>query len=271
MGNIDEIILSSADEIAEEFLSDLREGYMRFNGLMYGLKNIRPERLTVDENSGLDIDFYKTDYFTYRVFDKIYQKLKANNFKFKIDKLQDLNIYSPFLSSWGLVTFVIINQGYGDEILIGKRSNAVIVDKEKWHFSMNEAFSMNDKNEYGHPSLSACLFRGLEEELGISDIFKKYVKQYEFLDLVIGVDRFEIGVTSFVRIELNETFTFKILLDLYSIAQDGKLETSSITSIPIKSIDEFIDDNYDNISAGCRGGLKALNARYKAGYLRESI
>jgi hypothetical protein len=236
---------------------------------MFGVNKIRAERLTQDENSGFTINFYKTDYFTYRTFAKIHQQFKIVPGLFDIKSLHDLNTYTTFLSSFGLANFIIINQGNGDEVVIGRRSNAVVVDKGKLHFSMNEAFSMNDVDEYGNPSFSACLFRGLEEELGISQSFKKYVVNHEFLDLIIGTDRFELGITCFARIEFNETFTLNTLKELYSIAKDSKLETTSFLTVPVKDIDNFIKQNYDDISSGCRLALKALNSRYKAGYLRE--
>ncbi len=264
-----EIINQAAMQVAEEFLDDFRKGYIRFNGLLYGVDKIRAERLTQDENSGFTINFYKTDYFTYRTFAKIHQQYKNVGGIFEIRNLHDLNKYTPFLSSFGLANFIIINQGNGDEVIVGTRSNAVVVDKGKLHFSMNEAFSMKDVDEYGNPSFSACLFRGLEEELGISQLFKKYVVNHEFLDLIIGTDRFELGITCFARIELNETFTLNTLKELYSIAKDSKLETTSFITVPVKEIDTFINQNYDNISSGCRLALKALNARYKAGYLLE--
>jgi hypothetical protein len=78
-----------------------------------------------------------------------------------------------------------------------------------------------------------------------------------------------LGITCFARIEYNETFTLDTLKELYSIAKDSKLETTSFITVPVKEIDNFIKQNYDNISAGCRLALKALNSRYKAGYLRE--
>jgi hypothetical protein len=264
-----EAISRAARQVAEEFIDDFRNGYIRFNGLMFGVDKIRAERLTQDENSGFTISFYKTDYFTYRTFAKIHQHYKTVPGLFDIKNLHDLNTYTTFLSSFGLANFIIINQGNGDEVVIGRRSNAVVVDKGKLHFSMNEAFSMKDVDEYGNPSFSACLFRGLEEELGISQLFKKYVVNHEFLDLIIGTDRFELGITCFARIELNETFTLNTLRELYSIAKDSKLETTSFITVPVKEIDSFIKENYDNISSGCRLALKALNARYKAGYLRE--
>jgi hypothetical protein len=110
------------------------------------------------------------------------------------------------------------------------------------------------------------MFRGLEEELGVSPLFKKYISQYEFLDLGMDIDRFEMGITSFVRIELDATFTYQNLLELYSIAKDKELETGIIESIKMKDIDHYIKENYNNFSAGCRATLKALSARYKAGY-----
>ncbi len=270
--NPKELLKDCVEEVALIFNTDLENGFMRFNGLMYGVKKVRNERLTLEEEAGLDVLFYKTDYFTFRVFAKIYEKLNKNESSvFKVEKLQDLNSYSPFLSGFGLGTFIIINQGKGDEIILGRRSSGVVVDKGKWHFSMNEALSMKDVDEYGQPSLSACLFRGLQEELGISQKYKKYIKQYEFLDFILNPDRFEIGITSFVRIELTNEFTLKNLMEFYSIAQDGKLETSTIISLPINEIDEFIKKNDSDISSVCKGAIKALSTRYKAGYLRDDL
>jgi hypothetical protein len=269
--NSREVIELAASETAQDFLKDLNQGHTRFNNPMFGVYKIRSERISQDENSGFSIDFYQTDYFTHRTFVNIYNKYKDVPGKFEIKSLQDLNLYSPFLASFGLGNFLIINQGNGDEVIIGKRSMGVVVDKGKLHFSMNEAFSMNDVDEYGNPSFSACLFRGLEEELGISPIFKKYVTSHEFLDLVLGIDRLEMGITSIARIGLNDTFTFETLKELYSIAKDSKLETTSLLALPIKNIDVFLKENSTNVSQGCKMALMALNARYKAGYLREEV
>lgn len=261
------LIQGSVEEASIEFLRDLRDGEMRFNGLMYGVKKIRTERRTDDEKAGLDIDFYKTDYFTYNVLNKIYQKIGKQNFT--IERAKDLNFYSPFLSSFGLATFVVVNRGNGDEILIGKRSQSVFVDKGKWHYSMNEAFTIKDIDEYGNPSLTACLFRGIKEELGINELFKKYVDQYFFLDFLMITDRFEVGVSSCIRIKFDKNFTYINLLNLYQIGQDHKLETDSIQLIPVREINSFISENYNDISSACRGSLKLFKTRYDAGLFKN--
>lgn len=269
--NVSSAIQIAASQVAEELILDLQNGETRFNNEMFGVNKVRSQRLDKDEDAGFTIDFYKTDYFTYRTCVKLYQRYNGHEDRLQVEKLQDLNKYAPFLASFGVGTFIIINQGNGDEVIVGLRSKGVVVDQGRYHFTMNEAFSMKDVDEYGQPSLSACLFRGLEEELGISPIFKKYISDYQFLDLLLGVDRFEMGITSIARIKLNATFTFNKLRECYSIAKDSKLETSALISIPVNKIDAFLKEHAEKISQGCSFGLKAINARYKAGYLREEI
>ena len=270
ISNYENLIKETTKEIAEEFINELSKGFIRFNGLMYGIENIRATRNTKTEEAGLDICFYKTDYFTYRVFGRIYQKLKIQGLDFEINKLPDLNkFYTPFLSSFGIANFIIINRGNGDEIIIGQRSNSVVVDKGKLHFSMNEAFSLTDRNQYGQLSFTACLFRGLKEEIGISPTFSSEISEYKFLDLGLELDRFEVGISSFVRINLNDKLTFKKFVDFYNIAQDKELETETLICIPIKNIDTFLKENYSKMSKGSRTILKSLYSRYEAGYLRE--
>ena len=134
---------------------------------------------------------------------------------------------------------------------------------------MNEAFSLTDKNQYGQLSFTACLFRGLKEEIGISQTFSSEISEYKFLDLGLELDRFEIGISSFVRINLNDKLTFEKFVDFYNIAQDKELETETLKCIPLKNINTFLKENYSKMSKGSRAILKSLYSRYEAGYLRE--
>lgn len=268
--NFEAIVEDCAIETAQQFLAELEAGHIRFNGPMYGVYKISPQRLTIKEDAGLGIDFYTTDYFTYRTIGKIVEKIQKSNGQFiKLSGITDLNLINELLPSFGLACFAILNRGYGDEILFGKRSNNVVVDRGKWHFSVNEAFSLNDVDKYGELSFSACLYRGIREELGLSERFEKNIGEHEFLDLNIITDRLEPGILAFVRIKLNQKLTYQMLLDCYKTAQDRTLETSTITSIRIAELETFLTNNYDNISIGCRCGLRSLLARYRAGYLRE--
>ncbi|MBE0649665.1 MAG: hypothetical protein IH595_02380 [Bacteroidales bacterium] len=254
----------AAEEVSKDFIAQLENGATRFNGKMFGVQSIKCERLTENEKAGLSIEFYITDYFTYRVFAKLYQEYKS---KIIIKGIQDLKKYIPFLSSFGIANFVIASDNTDEYILLGHRSNNVIVDKNRLHFSMNEAFSLKDIDEFEEPSFKSCLFRGLKEELGINKDFKKNVVDYGFLDLGIDVNRMEMGISSYTKLKFDDNFTPETLRKLYSIAQDRELETKKLEFIPMSSLDKFINENEYKMSAGCRGTLKLLQARRIAGYL----
>lgn len=264
----DALISKAADKAAEEFVSDINNGFHRFNSELFGIDTIIPSRIGKNEEASLGIHFYATDYFTYRVFGIIYQMLMQNNKVSKTLKIPDINKYfTPFLSSFGIGCFIILDRGKGDEILLGHRSNSVMVDKGKLHYSMNEAFSLNDAESIdGFPSLKSCLFRGFREELGISAKFEHNIIDFGFLDLGIITDRCEVGISAFARIDWDKNFQFRHLGEMYSIAQDSELETDMLELVEMRSLDEFIKLNYEKMSEGCRSSLKLLLARYKAGY-----
>jgi hypothetical protein len=267
--SMDEFV-AAKKEVAEEILRVLKSGVQRFNGLMYGVDCIMLSRTVQEEESVFSIGFYKTDYYTYSVMGNIYKKLKERDQVFKIGGVNDINKYTPFLPSFGLAGFVIFNRGNGDEVLIGKRSQFVGVDKGKWHFSFNEAFSMKDKNVYEDLSLEACFFRALKEELGINnDIIQSNMKRWALMHLHIDVNRFETGVSSFVKMKIDENFTYEDLLGFYSTAQDGKLETSTVRCLLLKDIPAFIAEKGDEISATCRGALMVLYYKYRNGYFKD--
>lgn len=268
----EDLINTAKNEVAQEIIETIKTGVQRHNGEMYGVKNVRLTRTVYDEEAGFVMNLYTTDFYTYNVFANLYEKLIKSNHSIKVGNVQDLNTYAPFLSSFGVSGFVMINRGAGDEILIGKRSQTVNVDKGKWHFSMNEAFSLKDKDFYEKPSLEACFFRGIKEELGINEVYtKSHIRQWGFMDFDIDMKKFELGVTAFVKVRFNDAFTFKNLIELYKIAQDGKLETDTIFTLPFTDIDKFIEQHYSDISVCCRGALQSLNTRYKAGYFDEGM
>ena len=271
LDNYKEEIRQAAIASAEEFVDDINQGHTRFNSELFGVEKIRPNRTGEEEESSLLLDFYSTDYFTYRVFGKIYQKIREKKGTPTSMKVQTLNrFYTPFLSSFGIGCFIIIDRGKGDEVLLAHRSNAVMVDKGKVHYSMNEAFSLNDIEDVDKfPSLSTCLFRGLREELGINSNFKENVIQNGFLDLGMITDRCEVGISAFARMDWTEGFKVKHLGQLYSIGQDSELETDKLELIPIKKLESHLEENYDKFSIGCRNTLKLLLARYEAGYLKK--
>lgn len=261
-----QLLKQTALEVAEKFHQELQNGSIRFNGYLFGIENIRINRLSIKEEASLSVMFYKTDYFTFRVFAEIYKK---HIDKFNICCIQDLNKLTPFLTSFGLGNFIIVNDGIQDMVLLAHRSGNVIVDQNLLHFTMNEAFSLLDVDEFGNPSFTSCLFRGLKEELGIDEKYKSKVTKYGFLDLGIDINRLEVGISSFAQIKFDTLFTPELLEELYSIAQDRELETKKLEFVPLKDLDLYIKENREKMSAGCKATLRSLYIRYKNGYLTD--
>ena len=259
--NYESVINESAQDVAEKFLLDLKSGYIRFNGYLFGIDSMRINRCGTEENAALSMDFYRTDYFTYRVFANIYQKYKD---KFSLRSIRELNAIPHFLSSFGLGCYIIASDGQEDYMIIAHRGSNVIVDQNKLHFSMNEAFSMLDIDMFGNPSLVSCLYRGLKEELGSSEAYNPNILRYGFMDLSIDVDRLECGISCYTRLRFNNSFTIEQFSELYKSSKDKELETTELKFIPMKSLRSFIKENESSFSSGCLCGLYSLLTRYEA-------
>lgn len=258
------LIAEESANAANEFLDELRHGKIRFNGYLYGVDHIMLNRCGDNEDPVLKINFYKTDYFTFRVFAKIYQRLRKS---IVIKGIEDLNAIPAFLSSFGIGCYIIATDGTEEYLIIAHRGSNVIVDKNKYHFSMNEAFSLMDVDIYGNVSFTTCLYRGLREELGLNENYKKQIVDYGFLDLSIVLDRFEMGISCYVKIKFDESFTMDYFRDLYKSAQDKELETTELKFIPMSYVRTFIKENEHKFSVGCINGLTSLLSRYESNYI----
>lgn len=264
IANYAPLISEVSNSVAIDFIKELNQGKIRFNGYLFGIEHLMLNRYGENEDPMLKIDFYKTNYFTFRVFAKLYQKLRSY---IVIKNVEDINSVPAFLSSFGIGCYVIATDGIEDFLIIAHRGNNVIVDKDKFHFSMNEAFSLMDVDIYGNISFTACLFRGLREELGLNENYKKQIVDYGFLDLNILLDRFEMGITCYVRIKFDNAFTMEHFKELYKSAQDKELETTELEFISMKDVRNFIEDHKCQFSIGCINGLRSLLARYDSNYI----
>jgi hypothetical protein len=262
ISNLPELIEKHKRLVAKDFISKLEQNHTIFNGEKYGVFRVHRKR-TVDEkeNASLYIDLFKTDYFTHSVFRSIYKELKEIGAAIsKIEKIEDLQRYSPFTTSFGINTFVILDTANDKHIIFSKRSK--FLNKEnpvsKWHVTMNEGLTETDK-EGRDVSLIKCLHRGLREELGIREEHHKYIIEEHFMDLFLEMNKFEIGLTSFVTMDMS----FSKLQELYSIAKDGELETDTIISIPLKEniLKEFIKN--EELTSHTLYTLKMYIARQK--------
>ncbi|MFZ8167702.1 hypothetical protein ACO1HB_02620 [Alteromonas macleodii] len=264
------LIDHSSVTVANELVEKIRQGHIRFNGKLFGVRRAFGGRTPEDEEATLKIEFYETDYFTYLVMNDVYSRLKNSGFKFYFaNSFVSLRRYYPFMPSFGLACFTIFDRGNGEEVLLCHRSEHLEAFPNNWHFSMNEALSLKDLDSdkiEKTPSFKTCLFRGLKEELGIE---KTRVKEFGFMDFWLGTERCELGILSYAKIKIDKNYSFDDFLKAYSIAQDSELETQNWRLEKVKEIPRFVEDNSELLSAPCKKGLEYLSSRYNAGYLKE--
>lgn len=265
--DIHALIEETSDSIAHHFIAEINEGKHRFNSSIWGIKKIKPNREGPSETPSLILELYETDYFTHRVFGDIYNRLlKSNKMAFSEINIPTLNkYYTPFMGSFGIGAFLIIEHNGEDAVIIANRSDLVLVDRNKLHYSVNEAFSINDVESIDSmPSLKACLFRGIREELGIGYAYRENIVQYGFMDLGVITNRCELGISAFVRLQWNEKFTLEDLINCYKTAQDSDLETVKLNIIPLNELQKYLEKYHNDFSLGCRERLNMLLTRWLA-------
>ena len=285
-------IAEMAEVVANDFLEDLKKGKKRFNGSMLGVKKVKLNNDEHhDERPTASIEYYISDYFTYRVFAKFYLKHKDEFQQLHstpdVKVLQKLSM--PFLSSFGVAAVIIGTTGdirYNaklcdtDTIISGMRGGKVIVDCNLIHFGMNEAFSYSMDSEHNNtPSYTHCVLRGITEELLGYKVDSEKGKQYEqyigtpyFLDLIFDSNKCEMGIIAYVKLKfsLNESegFTRESFLNLYNEAKDRTLETEKLLFTPLSNLDTLINE-YENsqMSASYFTALTNLKRRIAIGLI----
>lgn len=227
--NIDEYIEGVAIETADDFIGGLSQDKTLFNGPMLGVHSINSSRTDGDEIHTLNIRLFKTDYFTFKLMTKLYQKLKNIKDIFDINTIQDANKLSPFLCSLGVGGFVI--QKKGDMAMWIKRGK-LCEASQLYHFSFDETVNYEkDRVSLGEIDAYNSLFRGLKEELGIYE--HDLTGEGGIFEIgVILSDRIEIELLSYVVTSIsNEDIRKKI-----DGAPDSKLELSECA---IWDLDEY--------------------------------
>ena len=87
--------------------------------------NLKFTRFGYEEYPGVEMDLFKTDYFTHRVFRSIYHELKRLKHPIISSGLNDFLQYRPILTSFGINTLLICEGEDGREIVLSKRSARV--------------------------------------------------------------------------------------------------------------------------------------------------
>jgi hypothetical protein len=249
-------IAKHARIVAHEFI-ETRKGYGTiFNGEKFGIFSIGGRnRVGKDEKTRIILKTFHTDFFTYRVFSSIYQSLKKEGHKIsKVSSLEDLAPYSPFLTSFGVCTFVLLNDD--TDIVLALRSGKITSKQHKYHFTMNEGLSQTDCQN-GAPDIHNCLIRGMWEELNIS--YDEAVSgSVKLMDLFFTRDRFEIGITSVISFPdvSFEDFQFK-----REAAKDSfEIERLKCIKLEKPIIKEFLAKN--EMIPDAKLGLQLFLARY---------
>jgi len=212
-----------------------------FNGEKYGVFNLRFTRFGDDEKPGVEIDFFKTDYFTHRVFRSVYHALKEIRHPISSAGVSDFLKYKPFFTSFGINALLICEGSRGKEIILSKRSNRVHGSIPRYHITMNEGLSQTDKDPFGKVDLELCFKRGLLEELGINEKLYQHAVKASFYDFFLEKNNFEIGLSSVFEINLDFEKDIEPL-----IARDKHLEVDSFVSVPLntRDIENFVLNNH---------------------------
>lgn len=250
-GNVSDMMisetLSQAKEKVAKCFYEKREG-CNFNGAMVGIKSIDSLARTVNgtEDPILDIQLFRTDYYTHRVAEELRNRLGIDETAVDFDFLH--NIGNSWLrSSLGLSIIVILK--CSNEIILTKRSkNVAYSEGKEWiYVSATETFSETDYDIYSKQfDLQLCLLRGLSEELGI-DRHMVELSSIRFYDSFFEKQFFQDNVVA--SVEIKEKYSFDSVAELRG--KDKPIEVSDMWTIPNtkKDIDYYIDRHKSEMRA----------------------
>lgn len=223
---IDEYVDRACLETARDFLDKKKMGKNIFNGWMLGVSGIEAQRSPDGkETHSMKIEFYLSDYFTFKVMSRMYQNLRTvwgHTDLFAIKSLQDVKAYSPFLVSLGMGGFVLLEKENSKMESLWIKRGTECEAGNLYHFSFDETVSVKDVDKNTMKvDLYHSLYRGLEEELnllphdltGQGGIFE--------IGIILTATRIELEMLSFVMLNPSKK---AILWDKMKSAEDGKLE-----------------------------------------------
>lgn len=172
-------IQPSINAVANQF--ENRQFGIFANNVLFGVRRIRRPREGINEAPYLELDAFRTDYFTFKVMDHFHRSISASEPEHTLLSLRSLEhfddkIYNdrlyPYLSSVGL-NFLVITKD--DKIILTRRSTNLDtfgLNGSPIYPSFNESLAIADipsAHGFSHPSIPLCFLRGLDEELGIHE------------------------------------------------------------------------------------------------------
>lgn len=228
-------------DTARIFLNDLQQGKSKSNNTILGIDAIEEGKKNL-----LNIRLFTTDYFTYHCIVAIYKKLYIiNSTPFDVKNLKDIHRLSPFLSCFGIGGFVSVQISSKRYTIVTKRSSTAACPNY-WHTSLEETFDIRDNNStqgrVPTPSLSSCLIRGIEEELGFS--LKEYYYQIRnsCIFIIKNNNRLETAVYIDLRVHITSEDELIALTNHIRFASDAENENSQIMIIPSNELHKFYQE-----------------------------
>lgn len=243
IANVDAFLDEIANTTADNFIREIEDNGARFNGPMLGINDIRINRTPGEERHHLQLDFYISDYFTFKFTVELYHRLRTIKNKFEITSIDKIKYYAPFLCSLGVGGFLVVNKSITDRYLMWTKRSGTISSGEMWHFSFDETVNLYKdviRDENGHISLFynmmridpyKSFYRGIKEELGFDRSHLNGIGGILEVGLITS-DRLEIELLSYMEIDVDTASSIESQMIGYTEgAIDGKLEIDQIRYI----------------------------------------
>lgn len=251
--------------VAKEFIEKARSGEITANYLKSGVNNLKfgeryddYDRWVLDHKSGLQLLVFETDYFTHLVFQSIYQELYRQGHPIASSPGEELINYRAFLTNFRINTFLLLDSQKGEVIVFGKEPDLQkqSQSKGKWNVTLDKELTPADCYCPGKCILN-CIFQDLEEELGLEAGHREYLKESKFYDLFLDRETFQLGITSFVKLDLKYEDLFA------SQGSRNKLKKERIVVVPFngEALYDFVVKNRENVTNSCLFTLNMITAR----------
>lgn len=222
--------------VAEKFHRDLCRGCQRTNNLMYGVQGID----CCMESKSYVLRLFKTDYFSFKVIVKIYEKLVATGTDFfRITQFSDFERVFPFMACFGVGGVLNLKLHGVEGVIVGQRSKSVACP-EAWHLSFDETYDPRDKDPLKiggeYPDVKICMKRGLIEELGINIQNIKHNVDKSCFVVIMNENRFEAGLFAYVDLFLRNKKELYRAVASVAFASDVDNEYEQVQIIPKEEV-----------------------------------
>ncbi|QGG48659.1 hypothetical protein [Heliorestis convoluta] len=176
---------------AKEWLDESRGTFE--NETKWGVLHINPYGKTgrsgLEENA-LEVQVYKTDAFTQRVFLSIYKELKNSNHEICKATLNEINRYNCFLTAFRVYALLLVQNGQEKELILSK-------DGKAWAQALTEE-ALEDRKFGLHKWFAYSLSA---EHVHNNEILSKLENGCKYYDLFVDKEDLSIGFTAAATVD----------------------------------------------------------------------